>query len=125
MGVRPASDVLRDLRFGEFMEELSNKFNDLVKAVENTEKAGSITITLKLKPSTAGAIEVADDIKVKTPILSKSASLFFATVEGNLVRNDPRQKDIFGLKEVDKNEVRAQFKEAAATTQPLKEANAK
>jgi hypothetical protein len=100
MAVRPITDVLRDLRYGEFLEELSDKFNKLVAAVDNNQKAGEITVKLKLKPSNAGTIEVTDDISVKAPVMAKGASLFFPTVEGNLVRNDPRQAEIPGLKEV-------------------------
>lgn len=109
MAARPFTDVLRDMRFGETLDELTAEFNQLVAAVDNTGKAGSITLTIKLKPSTAGAIEVTDDIKAKVPQLSKGSSLFFPTVEGNLVRNDPRQSEIPGLKEV------------TANTKPMKE----
>jgi len=36
--------------------------------------------------------------------LAKGSSLFFATPEGNLVRNNPRQEELPGLKEVAKND---------------------
>lgn len=110
MTVRLFTDVLRDMRFGETLDELSDEFNKLVNSVENTGRAGEMTLQIKLKPSTAGAIEVTDLIKVKLPAPLKGSSLFFATPEGNLVRNDPRQKEIPGLKEV------------GANSQPLKEA---
>ena len=100
MAIRLFTDVLRELRFGEALDELSEEFNKLVTAVESTGKAGGITITLKLKPSSAGAIEVTDSVKATVPTLSKGSSLFFATPEGNLVRNNPRQTDLPGLKEV-------------------------
>lgn len=106
MSIRPITDVLRDLRFGEALDEASDAFNALVQAVESTGKAGELTITLKLKPSTAGAIEVTDDIKAKVPKLAKGSSLFFATPEGNLVKNDPRQMSLAGLKEVTTPETR-------------------
>ena len=103
MAIRLFTDVMRDLRFGEALDELSEQFNQLVQAVENTGRAGEMTFTVKLKPSTAGAIEVTDQIKVKLPPTQKGSSLFFATPEGNLVRNDPRQKEIPGLKEVERS----------------------
>lgn len=101
MGIRPFTDVLRDMRFGETLDELGEEFNKLVQAVENTGRAGEMTFSIKLKPSTAGAIELTDAIKVKLPPPQKGTSLFFATPEGNLVRNDPRQADIPGLKQVE------------------------
>jgi len=109
MGIRPFTDVLRDMRFGETIEELGIEFNKLVQAVEDTGRGGEMTLSIKLKPSTAGAIELTDVVKVKLPPPQKGTSLFFATPEGNLVRNDPRQKEIPGLKEV------------SANTQPMKE----
>lgn len=111
MGVRQFTDVLRDLRFGEALEELSKEFNGAVLAVEDTGKPATITLTVTVKPSTAGALEVFDDIKVKLPKASKSSSLFFATPEGNLVRNDPRQETLPGLK-LAGEEVRQPLKEA-------------
>jgi hypothetical protein len=109
MGTRPFTDVLRDMRFGEALDELSEEFNTLVQAVENTGRPGELVLSIKLKPSTAGAIELTDLIKVKLPAPQKGTSLFFATPEGNLVRNDPRQKEIPGLKEISND------------TQPIKE----
>lgn len=111
MGVRPFTDVLRDIRFGVALDELSEEFNRLVAAVDNTSKPGELTLTIKLKPSTAGAIELTDQIKTKLPQLPKGSSLFFPTVEGNLVRNDPRQQEIPGLKEVPA--VKQELKEVA------------
>lgn len=109
MPTRLFTDVMRDMRFGETLDEISEEFNKLVTAVESTGKQGELTFKVKLKPSSSGAIEVIDDISSKIPKLPKGTSLFFATPEGNLVRNNPRQDDLPGLKEVSTN------------TQPLKE----
>jgi hypothetical protein len=111
MTVRLFTDVIRDMRYGETLDELSEEFNKLVQSVESTGRAGEMTFQIKLKPSTAGAIELTDLIKVKLPAPQKGTSLFFATPEGNLLRNDPRQADIPGLKEV------------AANNKPLKDVN--
>lgn len=110
MSARPATDVIRDIRFGELLDEFSDELNTVVTAVESTGKPGSITLTLKFKPSSSGAIEVTDDVKTKIPMLAKGSSLFFATPEGNLVRDNPRQKQLPGLKQVND-----------APEQPLKE----
>lgn len=103
MAIRPFTDVLRDMRFGETLDELSEEFNKLVQAVENTGRGGQLTLQIKLKPSAAGAVELTDLVKVSLPPPQKGTSLFFATPEGNLVRNDPRQTEIPGLKEVQAN----------------------
>lgn len=100
MARREFVDILREVRHGEMLEELGEKLNDLVQAVDGAGKNGELIIKLTLKPTKSGAIEMMDDVKVKLPSLTKGSSLFFPTVEGNLQRNDPRQKEIPGLKEV-------------------------
>jgi hypothetical protein len=100
MAARPFTDVLRDARYGELHEELTNQLNELVKAVGDTNKAGQLTLTIKFKPSSGGAIEMFDEVKLKKPELPKGSSIFFATVENNLVRNNPRQPELTGLREV-------------------------
>jgi hypothetical protein len=100
MAARPFTDVIRDARYGELLDELTAQMNELVKAVGDTNKAGQLTLTIKLKPSSGGAIEVFDEVKMKKPELPKGSSIFFATVENNLVRNNPRQPELTGLREV-------------------------
>jgi hypothetical protein len=94
---RPITDLFREIRYGEFLDEASDKFNALVTAVESTGKAGSMTITIKLKPSAAGAIELTDEVKAKLPELARGTSLFFGTPEGNLQRNNPKQRELPNL----------------------------
>lgn len=97
---KPFDTVLRDIRYGECLDELTEQMAELVAAVSNTNKAGSLTITFKLKPAGGGSIELTDDIKSKVPTLPKGSSIFFATPDNNLVRNDPRQPELSGLKSV-------------------------
>lgn len=110
---RPFDHTLREIRFGECLDELTAEIGKLVAAVGDTGKAGQITLTIKLKPVGGGAIEVTDDIKAKIPTLPKGSSVFFATPENNLVRNDPRQPELSGLKEVAAAPA-AELKEVAA-----------
>lgn len=84
---------------GRSERELSEKLRDLVQAVEDTGKGGSITYTLTIKPQANAehAVLVQDDIKVKTPQLDRPASIFFADEAYRLVRSDPRQMTIDSL----------------------------
>lgn len=100
MGIRPFTDTIREARMGELHEELSDKLNELVKACGDTQKQGTLTLTIKLKPSSSGAIEMFDEVKLKKPELARGSSMFFATVENNLVRNNQHQPDLTGLREV-------------------------
>lgn len=101
MGVRPFTDTIREARMGELHDELSEKLNELVKACGDTQKVGTLTLTIKLKPlSNGGAIEMHDEVKLKKPELPKGSSIFFPTVENNLVRNNQTQPELTGLREV-------------------------
>lgn len=109
---RPFDATLRDIRFGGLVDELTQQMAALVAAVDSTQRAGELTLKIKLKPAGGGAMELTDEIKAKIPELPKGSSIFFGTPEGSLIRNDPRQPELTGLREV------------SAPTQALKEAQA-
>jgi hypothetical protein len=100
MSIRPFSDTLTAIRFGGLADELSDALNELTNACAATGKVGTITMTIKLKPGKAGQMEVIDDVKIKLPQHERGSTLMFATPEGNLQREDPRQMSIEGLREV-------------------------
>jgi hypothetical protein len=64
----------------------------LVQAVADTHRPGSLTITLKVsKSKVSGMVEIDDTVKVKLPEPARDASMFFADEDGNLSKDDPRQ----------------------------------
>ena len=81
-------------RKGELMAELSEQLTTLTCAVRDVNRAGSITLTIKIKPDESGrnTFLVTDDVKVKIPQFARGVSLFFATVAGRLVRENPTQR---------------------------------
>lgn len=91
---RPFADVLQALQRGRTHRELSTALQDLTKAVVDTHRAGSLTLTLKVSRNKAGMIEVDDTVTVKPPKADRTTSLFYATDEANLVRDDPRQLEL-------------------------------
>jgi hypothetical protein len=98
--MKPFTDTLNALRFGTLSEELTKKLHELTAACTETQRSGAITLTLALKPGKGGQVEVFDDIKVKMPKEERGSSIMFATPEGNLQREDPRQKKL-DLRQVD------------------------
>lgn len=88
---RPFPDFLREHRGGLTHDELGDKLQELVAAVTAEGKGGSLTLTIKVSPSATGALDVSDEIKLVLPKETRSHSLFFATPDNNLVREDPRQ----------------------------------
>lgn len=90
--VRPFADVIREIRKGVFVDELSIELADLVEAVQTHAKPGTLTITLKVKPANernTDVLVVADSYSVKKPESEVAPSFFYVADGGALVRNDP------------------------------------
>ena len=100
-GPRPFADTLTSLRYGTLSDDLTKALNELTTKCADTGKQGSLTLKLVLKPGNGGQIEISDDIKVTTPKEVKGSSIFWATPEGNLTRDDPKQRSIEGLRTLD------------------------
>lgn len=95
------TDTINSLRYGSLNDELTEKLHELIEKCEASQKVGSLTLVLKLKPSKAGRMEILDDIKTTLPKEEKGSSIMFVTPEGNLQREDPRQLTIDGLRSVE------------------------
>lgn len=91
---RAFADVLRDLAGGTTYEELGTRLTEVVQAVMETRKTGSLTIALKVKPNGESSVIITDEIKSKIPEGTRGETLFFATSAGTLVRDDPRQEKL-------------------------------
>lgn len=94
------TDVLADIRNGDVITDLTEELRDLVMAVRETGRPGSLTLTLKVKQMSKGvgaALVIEDDIKAKPPKAEKGTSVLFATEDGELQRNDPRQPRLIDL----------------------------
>jgi hypothetical protein len=98
--MRPIVDTLREVEFGNLLEELTAVQAEVVQAVSATQKGGEITIKLTYKPEGNGQLTIKADVKKKVPQHSRGTSLFFMTPEGSLQREDPRQQKL-PLKSVD------------------------
>lgn len=99
---KPFAEILEQIEFGNLSAEATNALNDLVHACTETGKAGSLTLTIKLKPiGTTGQVEIDADVKAKQPAPTRGKTLMFATADNNLQRDDPRQRTLEGLKTAD------------------------
>lgn len=74
------------------MDAAGAKFSELVNAVAAHQKAGTLTLKIAIKPSTAGAMAVKAEVSIKKPQGLAPESLLWATPEGNLIAEDPRQQ---------------------------------
>ena len=94
------TDTLTDIRNGDVISELTDHLREVVTRVRESGRPGSITLTLKVKNMSKGAgcaLAIEDDIKVKLPTTEKGTTVLFATEDGQLQRNDPRQPRLADL----------------------------
>lgn len=92
MSVRPITDTLRLLDGGAFLDRCSDDLAALVKAVEATGKTGKLSITLDLKTLGNGAISITPKVNAALPEPKPDTTLLWATVEGNLTIDNPKQQ---------------------------------
>ena len=95
---KPLNENIREVRIedenGDLMPVLDvagAKLGELIAAIVATNKAGSLTMKIDIKPSTAGALAVKASVAIKKPKGLPPESLLWATPEGNLMADDPRQ----------------------------------
>lgn len=95
MSVRPITDVLRQIAGGMLLDHSSEQFAELVRAIDANGGAGKITIELNVKrASRGGAMLVTGKSTLKRPADDPMEAMLFATPEGNLVAEDPRQQKL-------------------------------
>lgn len=107
--MRLITDILREIRKGRPVEEATMALADVVRAVDETGKDGSVTITLKIKAAKHGGPEktLICEVKAKKPIAEIAPAVFFSDQDGDLHRVDPRQEEM-ELKEASSASTRAE-----------------
>jgi hypothetical protein len=95
--MRPFTDVLRDIRKGKVVDRLGEEMAEIVQAVLDTNKGGELTLKLSVKPQGKGdnAVIVSAKISTKVPQVDLPDALFFADLDGDLLREDPTQTRMF------------------------------
>ena len=88
-------ETIIQLNNGAAVAELSAALETVVAAVRQTGKSGTITLTLKVAPASKGASNVLlieSQVKTKLPEPDRGMTIFYATEDNRLVRNDPQQQ---------------------------------
>ncbi len=111
------SHQLTELNEGSIHAALTADFAELLRTVQATGRAGSLTLKVKVVPAvrTDGAgtdrINITTDRKLELPKPQMPADFFYLTDDGETTRNHPRQQSL-ELREVAKTTPPVQFKEA-------------
>ncbi len=98
--VPPFTTFLAEQGRGELLRELTDEMSKLVAACAELGKGGTLTLTLAVKPTETGTLEIADSVRAKLPTPKAKPSLWFADQRGGLHRRDPRQMEMSSLREV-------------------------
>jgi hypothetical protein len=93
---RAFTQVLHELRRGGVHVELSESLAELVAAVREHKKPGTLTLTLKVQPEEDDREMVAiyDTVKLSKPQPTKAKSLFFTDQRGSITKTNPRQPEL-------------------------------
>lgn len=97
--------VLRALSFGDVSDKLTVEYNTLMREVMRLQRQGSITFKLTLKPVNKGGVtqmEMYPMVSVSAPKEEMGADVMYVGDKG-LQREHPRQKEIEGLRAVDRD----------------------
>ena len=95
MTTRPFFDTARDIRRGQFIEDIADELQRVVASVEETGKPGKLLIELTIKPASKaqGAVTIADKIEAKLPKLPAGETIMFVTPGKQLGSERPPPKD--------------------------------
>ena len=88
---KPFSDTLGEIEGGRVLREATELAREIVNAVLETRKKGSLTLKLSFTATGKGSIEVDCKLESKIPEHDRMTTTFFATHDGTLIRDDPDQ----------------------------------
>jgi hypothetical protein len=104
--------VIGDLRRGKTQDELTDKLSQLIAAVHETGRGGTLQLTLKVAPAAKDSlmVKIDDLVVLKAPEAARSPTLMYRTDDNGLSLDDPQAAPRTGLRDV-----------SATTTAPAKE----
>jgi hypothetical protein len=94
-GRKPFAQLVQEQGRGVLHDRLSEKLAEIVQAVVETGKKGSLTLKLDISLNKDGeTLTVSDSVTAKVPDHDTKPSIFYADGNGNLSRNNPSQPEL-------------------------------
>lgn len=87
-------ETLALIRDGQLVIQCTDELQDLITAVVEHNKAGTLNLKLKVEPNGDNAVTIISEVKTVVPKPGVGKAIFYADQGGNLSRRDPRQRDI-------------------------------
>lgn len=88
---KPFSDVLGEVENGQLLNELTENVYNIIAAVMETRKQGSLTLAMTFTPTGKGTVNVDAKFKAKEPEHDRPTTTFFVGKDFSLQRSDPNQ----------------------------------
>jgi len=90
---------LQEINDGRVHSRLTERLDALLHAVRDTGKAGSVTVTIKVKPATRSSgvvdkVTLKGEVKADLPQNDAGEDFFWMTEDAELSRNHPRQSSL-------------------------------
>lgn len=95
MKIASVSALISALQKGELDAEASNQLREIVAALHGTHGTPKARMTITLDFTLdGGVININGDFAVKLPKRTRARTIFWATPENNLARQDPKQHEM-------------------------------
>ena len=100
--VRPFAAVLSEINRGAVADEAAVALAELVTAVRETGRKGTVKLTVEVKPFAGNEeiVQVTGTVDKTLPKPKQPASIFYPDDLGSLTRNDPNALPIFPERDV-------------------------
>lgn len=98
---KPLTDVMGEIEAGRFLDEATEASYNIIAAVMDTRKVGTLKIELTFTPTGKGTVNVDAALKIKLPEHDRPSTTFFVGKDYSLLRRDPSQPDL-PLREVER-----------------------
>ncbi len=88
--------TLNNMDYGVTAEDASDEMAEVLQAVKDTGKQGTVTVKLTIKPESlqSGQVSITPEVTSKAPQLPRDKAMLFLTPDNNVQREDPRQKKL-------------------------------
>jgi hypothetical protein len=90
----PLLMALNVLDAGHVLEDAGSQLTELVALVGRRQEKGVLLVKFEVKPFKADAVVCSAEIKVTEPKAPAQQAVFYANEEGELSRQDPRQREL-------------------------------
>lgn len=91
---KPLTDTLGEIEGGNFLAEVTEELYNVMAAVMEHRKQGTLTIALKISPTGKGTVTVDAKFDGKKPEETRPSTTFFVGKDLSLQRRDPNQPDL-------------------------------